>query len=79
MKPLAKLHSSAKARRKRGEPVQETTLEVFPDGYEHFDLILLSGLILERLRLVPSGVKYGEVHFRNLYNYWPFSQRSDRR
>jgi hypothetical protein len=73
-KRLAKLHSAAKAIRKRGQPVEETTLEIFPDGYEHFDLILLSGLILERLRHVPCGVKYNSIYFKDLWNLWPFSK-----
>lgn len=35
-------------------------LEVMPDGQEHFDLILLSALIVERKRLTPSGKDLGK-------------------
>jgi hypothetical protein len=56
--PLAKLHSAALVKRKRGAPARETMLEIFPDGYEHFDEILLSALILERLRLGAEGYNF---------------------
>ncbi|ETW77313.1 hypothetical protein HETIRDRAFT_421455 [Heterobasidion irregulare TC 32-1] len=35
-------------------------LEVTPDGQEHFDLILLSVLIIERKRLTPLGKDLGK-------------------
>ena len=35
-------------------------LQVTPDGQEHFDLILLSALIVERKRLTPSGKDLGK-------------------
>jgi hypothetical protein len=40
---------------KPNQPADESKLEVFPDGQEMFDDILLSALIIERQRLTPRG------------------------
>ncbi|KAF8078894.1 hypothetical protein FPV67DRAFT_1663566 [Lyophyllum atratum] len=40
--------------RKHGRPAEMNRLEVSPQGHEYFDDILMSALILERLRTTPS-------------------------
>jgi len=40
--------------RKHGRPQEMNQLELSPQGHEYFDDILISALILERLRTMPS-------------------------
>jgi len=40
--------------RRSGRPVELTRLEVFPEGHEWLDDILMSALVVERIRTTPS-------------------------
>jgi hypothetical protein len=48
---LAHLHSASLKVKADFEATPETILEVGPGGHEHFDSILFTALILERLHL----------------------------
>jgi hypothetical protein len=52
--------------RKRNQPAALPELEIFPSGYQYFDDILMSALLLERQRLTPGGTM--DSH-KTLFNY----------
>jgi len=50
---LAKFTPRSSHPRRQGMPIELPRLEVSPDGHDYFDDILLSALIIERLRTTP--------------------------
>jgi hypothetical protein len=59
---LAKFYPASYLKEETRNPVATSQIEIFPEGQKLFDDILLSALIVERLRLIPSESK-------NAFNY----------
>jgi hypothetical protein len=65
---LARLHSAAKNLRRAHYNLEQTQLEIHPEGHEYIDDILISALIVERQRLVKRGPLQD---VKDLWSWWP--------
>lgn len=66
---MARLHSINMQFRRSHRPIQDVGLEVFPEGHEYLDDIVISALIIERIRLVKRPFPFKGV--KDMLNWYP--------